>query len=128
MATRILTAPARPFAIARMPILVLLHPREQGRPAAIVLALALVVGALEMSQLGWPLWGATSTVLLLMMLPGVVKWRADARRYGRVAMGLSFVLFAQGFHTIEHITQWVQYHILNLSARDSPGLLSAANS
>jgi hypothetical protein len=128
MATRILAAPNRPFATARLPILTLLHPREQGRPAVLMLAGALVVGALEMSQLGWPLWGATSTVLLLLLVPGVAKWRADARRYGRVAMGLSFVLFAQGFHTIEHITQWVQYHILNLRARDSTGFLSAANS
>jgi hypothetical protein len=128
MTTRSLATPSRLFAITRMPILTLLHPREQGRPAVVVLAVALVVGALEMSQLGWPLWGATSTILLMMLVPGVAKWRADARRYGRVAMGLSFVLFAQGFHTIEHITQWVQYHILNLSARASTGLLSAANS
>ena len=42
-------------------------------------------------------------------------------------MGVSILLAAQGFHGIEHMAQWTQYHILNWSARASTGLLSPAN-
>jgi hypothetical protein len=42
-------------------------------------------------------------------------------------MLLSMILVAQGTHTIEHIVQWIQYYLLNMPARRSTGLLSAAN-
>lgn len=112
---------------ARIPILALLHPREQTRLVLAALASGLALGALAMRQLGWPLWGATALVLALLLVPGVAKWRADARRYGRTTMLLSILLVAQGFHGVEHVTQWVQYHMLNFTARASTGLLSAAN-
>jgi hypothetical protein len=128
MATDALAVGAVPRRPVRLPILTLLHPREVGPWAVAAFALGVGLGALEMAQLGWPLWAATATVLAVLMVPGVAKWRADARRYGRVAMVLSFALVAQGFHTIEHITQWVQYHILNFTATASTGLLSPANS
>ena len=66
--------------------------------------------------------------MLLALLPvGVIKWRDDLRRYGGDVMLLSIILVAQGVHTIEHIVQWVQYYVLYLPARQSNGLLSAAN-
>jgi hypothetical protein len=111
----------------RFSILALLHPREQTVLAVGMLAFGLLLGWGGMRWLGWPLWRATAAVLALLLVPGVLKWRADARRYGGVLMILSVLLMAQGFHAIEHITQWVQFHVLHWSARASTGLLSAAN-
>jgi hypothetical protein len=42
-------------------------------------------------------------------------------------MLLSILLAAQGFHSVEHLIQWVQFHMWGWSARESTGLLSAAN-
>jgi hypothetical protein len=109
------------------PVLRLLHPREQAPLVLATIALGLLAGYLAIGRLGWPLWGATAGFLALLLAPGIVKWRADARRYGRTAMGLSILLVAQGFHSVEHISQWLQYHALNWSARASTGLLSPAN-
>jgi hypothetical protein len=111
----------------RIPILALLHPRELTPFVLAALALGLALGGLAMRQLGWPLWGATALTLGLLLVPGVAKWRADALRFGHTTMVLSILLVAQGFHGIEHITQWTQFHILHFTARASTGLLSAAN-
>jgi hypothetical protein len=111
----------------RFPVLALLHPREQTRLVVVTAVAALALGWAEMRWLGWPLWGAVATFLALLLIPGVAKWRADARRYGLTAMGLSVLLAAQGFHSVEHVTQWVQFHVLNWSVRASTGLLSPAN-
>jgi len=118
------TAQLRP---SRFPILALLHPREHTPFVLATVALGLLLGWLAIGRLGWPLWAATALMLALLLVPGVVKWRADARRYGLTAMGVSILLAAQGFHSIEHVAQWTQYHILNWSARTSTGLLSPAN-
>src|SRR6476661_7919805 len=112
----------------RFPILKLLHPREHTWLVLAVLAAALVLDWLVMRWLGWPLWGATALTLALLLIPGAVKWRADAQRYGRTVTALSILLVAQGFHGGEHVAQWLQYHVLNWSARASTGLLSPANS
>jgi len=112
---------------SRFPIVTLLHPREYTRFVVATVALGLLLGWLAIEQLGWPLWGATALMLVLLLAPGVAKWRADARRYGLTAMGVSMLLAAQGFHSVEHVAQWIQFHMLNWSARDSTGLLSPAN-
>ena len=112
---------------SRFPIFALLHPREQTPFVLATVALGLLLGWLAIGRLGWPLWAATALMLALLLAPGVAKWRADARRYGLTAMGVSILLAAQGFHGIEHVAQWTQYHILNWSARASTGLLSPAN-
>lgn len=111
----------------RLPIFSLFHPQEELPLVVGTLLVGLLVGWFEMTQFGWPLWAASATVLGLMVIPGVVKWQTDARRYGGTVMVLSILLFAQGFHTIEHIVQWVQFHILNWAATASTGLLSPAN-
>jgi hypothetical protein len=120
---------ASPTSLSRptAPLLELLNPREQTWTVLIVLALGLVLGSLEMWLLGWPLWGATVTVLVLLLVPGVLKWRADLRRYGLTLMVLSVLLVAQGFHGFEHVAQWFQYHVLRWSPRQSGGLISPAN-
>ncbi len=111
----------------RLPLLALLHPRELTPLVLATLALGLLAGGLAVRLAGLPLWGATALVLALLLFPGALKWRADARRYGPSVMLLSVLLVAQGFHAVEHIAQWVQYHLLHWSARASSGLLSPAN-
>jgi hypothetical protein len=109
------------------PIVRLLHPRQHTPFVLGALAAGLLVGWVGVRWLGWPFWAATASVLALLLAPGIAKWRADARREGWVAMGLSILLVAQGFHGVEHLAQWIQFHVLNWSARASTGLLSAAN-
>lgn len=116
-----------PLQSSRQPILALLHPREHTILVVGALALGLLIGWAGMRWLNWPLWQSTAALLAILLASGIAKWRADARRYGTVTMGLGILLAAQGFHTIEHIAQWMQYHVLNWSARASTGLLSPAN-
>jgi hypothetical protein len=109
----------------RFPLLTLLHPREQTRTLMLLLPLGIVVWGLIVSAAGLPIWGATSIVLGLLLIPGVQKWRADRVRYGSVVMVLSILLAMQGFHTIEHIAQWIQFHLLRWQPTRSSGLISA---
>lgn len=113
---------------SRFPILDLVNPREQTLALGVMLIIGLVLAAVQMIWLGWPLWAATVMVLCLLLIPAVLKWRTDARRYGVVVMVLSVLLAAQGFHTLEHLAQWVEYHILNWPASQSAGFVSPANS
>jgi hypothetical protein len=122
-----MATPARIPSESRFPLLDLVHPHEQIRGVAVALAIGLVLGGCGMLWGGMPLWGATTIVLGVLLVPGVRKWRADLARFGVVGMVLSILLFTQGFHTVEHMVQWVQYHVLNWLPRESTGLLSAAN-
>lgn len=111
----------------RFPILALLHPRERTTLVLAAFALALALGFAGMRLLAWPLWVASALGLWLLLLAGVLKWRDDLRRYGLVVMVLSMLLVAQGFHTVEHLVQIVQYHVLKWPPFASSGLISAAN-
>lgn len=111
----------------RFPLLTLLHPREQTRAVLLLLPLAIVVWGIIVSAVGMPIWGATSIALGIMVLPGLFKWRADRMRYGSTGMVLSILLAMQGFHTIEHIVQWIQYHLLRWQPFKSSGLISSLN-
>jgi hypothetical protein len=115
------------FNRLRFPLLVLLHPREQSGVMAGTLAAGIIVGWWGMNRLDWPLWIATATVLAFVLTSSTLKWQADKRRYGPTAMGVSALVVLQGFHVIEHIVQWFQYHALDWSLRASNGLLSPAN-
>jgi hypothetical protein len=110
-----------------MELLTLLNPRQQ--TPLIVLAFAASVGTavLAFQQRLIPVWGAAALVLATMLIAAIPKWRADQRRYGSLAMVLSVLVAAQGFHSVEHIVQWVQYHLLGWELRASVGLLSPAN-
>ncbi|HRC76679.1 MAG TPA: hypothetical protein PLO33_13470 [Kouleothrix sp.] len=112
----------------RFPILALLNPREYTWLLLATLGLGAALGTALVRVYRQPLWVAVAAGLALLLLPGVLKWRADARRYGYVVMALGMLLVAQGFHGAEHAAQWLQYHVLNWSARASTGLLSPANS
>ena len=111
----------------RIPLLDLLNPRGQTRFILLMLAIGLLAAAAGMRWLGLPLWAATALVLALLLPPGILKWRGDARRYGRIAMVISIMVAAQGFHTLEHLAQWVQYHVLRWPSFVSSGLISTLN-
>lgn len=122
--------PAQPsrlnFAV-NLPLLQLLNPRQYTRIVLMSLLVGLLLAALAVSLLGWPLWAATAIVLVVLLPAGVLKWRDDRRLFGATAMVLSIVLTTQGLHTIEHLVQWTQYHLLLWTMRQSSGLLSPAN-
>src|SRR4051794_20650955 len=113
--------------IAHVPLLEVLHPREQSRAVAVLLALGVVFWSVVVAAAGMPIWGATTVVLAVLLVPAVHKWRADGRRYGRTIMVLSILLVMQGFHTVEHVVQVIQFHILGWPGPQSSGLISAAN-
>ncbi len=113
--------------LRRDPLVQLLRPREQARLLLITSALGLVLWGTLAWQVGMPIWGATTMVLGLLLVPGARKWRADLRRHGVTVMVLSVILTMQGFHSLEHVAQWVQYHVLHWQPQRSSGLISAAN-
>lgn len=112
---------------AAFPLLRLLNPKQHTRFVLISLAVGLIASYTAVA-LGWlPLWAATAMTLLILLPAGVLKWSDDRRRYGTTIMILSILLTAQGLHTVEHLVQWSQYHILYWTMRQSNGLLSPAN-
>ena len=122
--------PVRPtkleFQVA-FPLLALLNPRRYTTWVIVSLVAGLAVSYLAMTYGGLPLWGATAIVLAGLVPVGIFKWRDDRLLYGTTAMVLSILVTAQGAHTIEHLVQWVQYHVLFWTTRQSNGLLSPAN-
>jgi hypothetical protein len=114
--------------LLNVPILRVLHPREETPLILAGLLAGIAAGYLTMRWLDWPFWAAVAIVLLALLFPGVFKWRADQSRYGSTVMGISFMLVTQSFHTLEHVAQWVQYHVLGWTMRASSGLISPANS
>jgi hypothetical protein len=112
----------------RFPILALLHPRERTPLVLVALGVGLAVWLAAVLLLGRPVWVGTALALLVLLAVGVVKWRDDLRRYGAAVAVLSALLAAQGFHTIEHGAQEIQYHILKWAPFQSSGLISTANS
>jgi hypothetical protein len=84
-------------------------------------------GVLSVGWLGLPLWTAAALTLGLLIIPGLAKWREDARLWGRPVMVLSMLLFTQTGHTVEHLAQWVQFHLLGWPAKASSGLISPLN-
>jgi hypothetical protein len=115
------------FDTKHWPVLQLLHPREYGFRVCVVLVIGIVAAAVGMALKLFPLWAGTLIVLAALLPTGLAKWRDDARLFGWVVMLLGVLLTAQGVHTLEHIIQWLQYHALYWTMRQSNGLISAAN-
>lgn len=111
----------------RFPILTLLHPRQYRWLALGALITTLVLWFTLVGPLRRPIWVASAAGLLLLLAAATFKWRDDLQRYGPVITLLSVLLAAQAFHTFEHVAQIIQYHILQLPAAQSGGLLSPAN-
>ncbi len=113
--------------VRRDPLVQLLSPREHTRLVLTMSALGLLLWGALTWQVGMPVWGATTMVLGLLLVPGGLKWRADMRQHGVTIMILSVILTMQGFHSVEHLAQWIQYHVLHWQPQRSSGLISAAN-
>lgn len=110
-----------------LPLLQLLHPRELWRPCLAALVVGALAAVVSVRVLGWPLWVASAIALATFLAPTLLKWRMDWRRFGLTVTLLGALLTVQGFHTIEHVAQWVQYHLLFWSMRQSSGFISPAN-
>ncbi len=123
-----MTAQTTPFHLPSIPIWDLLNPRRRTLQVVLIFLCSLGVDWLGMTRYRWPLWQATAVTLAFMFFALLGKWRDDLRNYGVIAMGLSILLTAQGFHMVEHLVQWAQYYILNYTMQNSVGLLSPANS
>jgi len=113
--------------IPRFPILALLHPRERTRLLAGALLAGLALWCAVVWLLRQQVWVATVIALAALLPIAALKWRDDLRRYGVVVMVLSILLATQGFHTVEHAAQEIQYHVLHWPPFASSGLISAAN-
>lgn len=115
---------ARP---ARRSLRDLLYPRGQLPLFAALLTLGLVLGWLFVGWYGAPLWSAALLTLALLLVPAVQKWRADRRILGWPLTVLGVLLATQAFHTVEHLAQWAQYHLLGWPLKASSGLISPLN-
>jgi hypothetical protein len=111
----------------RYPILALLHPRERTPLVLAAFGVGLALWASAVWLLRRPVWVGTALALAVLLAAGALKWRDDLRRHGAAVAVLSVLLVAQGFHTIEHGAQEIQYHLLKWPPFQSSGLLSAAN-
>jgi hypothetical protein len=108
-------------------LLALLHPRGQTRWFAGALAAGLLAGGRGVTRLNAPVWAAAVAVLAALAYPALRKWSADRDRLGTPATVLSVLLVTQGLHTIEHVTQWVQHHLLGWPLKASSGIISPLN-
>ncbi len=107
-------------------LLLLLHPRQRSRLLARGFAIGLVL-ALLLRTAGLPLWFATVVLLGAIAGPLSLKWLDDQDQFGKPLMVLSMLVFAQGLHGIEHIVQWLQFHVFGVPAKLSGGLISPLN-
>jgi hypothetical protein len=88
---------------------------------------ALLMGIFGIAS-GLPLWRSALPGTFLFSAAVLVRWYNDRNRYGPLIALMVALLTFQGGHGLEHIAQWVQYHLLGYTARASSGLISAANS
>jgi hypothetical protein len=109
------------------PLFRLIDPREFWPLLLATLAVTGVVATVLVQSKVTPLWSAMLGVLALLMIAAVPKWLSDRRLYGTPAMVLCIMVATQGFHTVEHIAQWIQFHLLRWPFWQSSGLISPAN-
>jgi hypothetical protein len=108
-------------------LIALLSPRHMWRHVLAAFVASLIAATLLVWLGRTPRWAGVLLILIGMLPVGIAKWRADARVFGPVLMVLGALITVQGLHTVEHVIQWVQYHVLSWTARESVGLLSPAN-
>jgi hypothetical protein len=105
----------------------LFRPRGQTGWFVGFFAISLLLGWLFVTRLAAPLWMAAVITLLLLAFPALRKWEIDRRELGLPLTLLSVLLVTQGLHTVEHITQWVQFHLLGWPLKASSGIISPLN-
>ena len=112
---------------ARRSLLDLLHPRGQLPLFLAFLTLGLIYSWLFVGWYGAPLWSAALLVVALLLVPALQKWQADRYELGWPLTVLGVLLVTQTLHSIEHLAQWVQYHLLGWPLKASRGLISPLN-
>lgn len=90
-------------------------------------AVAGIVGGMIAWQARMPVWGGTLIVVGILTVPMTLKWYDDMHRYGLAATALGILILLQAFHTLEHITQVVQYYVLDRPPAEAFGLISSLN-
>ncbi len=109
------------------PLVTLLDP---GRRLPLVVVSAVVAVTLWGFLVGSGTASLSSASLLavgILAVPAALKWRDDAAKIGVTATVLSVLLVTQGFHTVEHFAQVIQYYLLEWPAGRALGLITAAN-
>lgn len=119
----------RSSATQPMPLLTLwgyLVPQRLG--IAIILAVVALAMGIVARSMGLPLWRSVLPGTLLFGGAVLARWYYDRSTYGPlVALMVALITFQSG-HGVEHIAQWIQYHLLGYTLRVSTGLISAADS
>ena len=85
------------------------------------------IAAIYAATLKTPLWMQAACVLAGVIPAYGLHALRIFKTYGWWFALLSLLVAAQGFHGIEHIVQWIQYHILRWPFFKSSGIISAAN-
>jgi hypothetical protein len=116
-----------PLVSTCWPALTLLHPCIRMRLLLLALALGMMGWGIATWQAGLPIWGATTLTLAVVAVSVALKWCDDWQQYGLAAMVLSMLLALQGFHTVEHIAQAVQFYLLGWPPFHASGLISSFN-
>ncbi len=113
--------------VAGSPVLVLLNPRQFAGPMLWALALGGVVASLGAWRFDLPKWAMTAIVIGFWLPVMAAKWKAELPKLGLVLTLVSVLLTTQSLHTLEHVAQWVQYHLFFWTLRESNGFLSPLN-
>jgi hypothetical protein len=103
--------------------------RLRGRTALITLAAVMgaILAGIFVTRAGLPIWGGTILFLGIIAVPVSLKWHDDLVSLGTAACVLSVLLALQGFHTIEHIVQLMQFYVFDRPGIQSQGLISSLN-
>lgn len=115
-------------AVPRLPLLAVLIPRASWRIVTVSFVAAVAASTWLNRSGRFAVWQAVAAFLVVMLPAGIVKWREDVTRYGPTVAFAGAVVVVQGLHSVEHVVQWIQHHVLGWSLRNAVGLLSPANS
>jgi len=92
-----------------------------------LLACGIALGWVIVAWARLPIWGASILALALIAWPTLQTWRSVGLHFEMPIMVLSILLYLQGFHFIEHIAQYIEFHVLHWPPRQATGLLSGLN-
>jgi hypothetical protein len=103
--------------------------RLRGRTLLIMIAsvAGFILAGIFVTRAGLPIWGGTILFLGVIAIPVALKWHDDLVLLGTTACVLSVLLALQGFHTIEHVVQLMQFYVFNNPGIQSQGLISSLN-
>lgn len=94
---------------------------------AVVIGLVSLALGIIARSMGLPLWRAVLPGTILFGSAVIIRWYYDRHTYGALVALIIALMTFQGGHGIEHVAQWIQYHILGYTLRVSTGLISAAD-